>query len=68
KFAGTIAISEDFDTAADAVSGALTAFEMPYPAPTKALTKTGASNSLLKLIFSIMGFPPCVVSIMALSI
>src|SRR5262245_60608181 len=54
KLAGTIGTSADFDGGVAPASGALTAFDIPYPVPTKTLTRTGASKYRLRLLVSIM--------------
>src|SRR5580765_2370356 len=54
KLPGTMGTSVDFIGGVVAASGAFTAFDTPYPVPSKTLTKTGASRYRLKLLFSIL--------------
>src|SRR5215831_8765246 len=54
KFAGTMGTSADFDGGVAPASGVFTTFDIPYPVPSKTLTRTGASKYRLRLLVSIM--------------
>src|SRR5262245_46434089 len=56
KFAGTMGTSADFDGGVARASGGFTTFDIPYPVPSKTLTRTGASKYRLRLLISIMSF------------